>query len=72
MDDNVRSGLYRMTQSGAVEDTGATFAPAVGVTDASGKLVGLVTGETIAEMVMLSEAMPRGSQTGPWGRPAGV
>ena len=28
-------------------------APAVGITDASGKLVGLVTGETIAEMMML-------------------
>jgi stage IV sporulation protein FB len=47
-------------------------APAVGITDASGKLVGLVTGETIAEMVMLSEAMPRGAQSGPWGRPAGA
>jgi stage IV sporulation protein FB len=43
--------------------------PAVGVTDASGKLVGLVTAETIAEMVMLQDAMPKGSQAGPWGRP---
>jgi stage IV sporulation protein FB len=47
-------------------------APAVGITDASGKLIGLVTGETVAEMVMLSEAMPRGAQSGPWGRPAGA
>ena len=47
-------------------------APAVGVTDAAGKLIGLVTGETIAEMMMLQEAMPRGSQAGPWGRPAGA
>jgi Zn-dependent protease/CBS domain-containing protein len=47
-------------------------APAVGVTDATGKLVGLVTGETIAEMMMLQDAMPRGSQAGPWGRPAGA
>jgi stage IV sporulation protein FB len=47
-------------------------APAVGITDAGGKLVGLVTGETIAEMMMLQDAMPRGSQAGPWGRPAGV
>ena len=47
-------------------------APAVGITDAGGKLVGLVTGETIAEMMMLQEAMPRGSQAGPWGRPAGA
>jgi stage IV sporulation protein FB len=47
-------------------------APAVGVTDATGKLVGLVTGETIAEMMMLQNAMPRGSQAGPWSRPAGA
>jgi Zn-dependent protease/CBS domain-containing protein len=46
--------------------------PAVGVTDAGGKLVGLVTGETIAEMMMLQEALPRGARVGPWGRPAGA
>ena len=47
-------------------------APAVGVTDASGKLIGLVTGETIAEMMMLREALPQGWRAGPWGRPAGA
>jgi Zn-dependent protease/CBS domain-containing protein len=47
-------------------------APAVGVTDAFGKLTGLVTGETIAEMMMLQEAMPKDAQSGPWGRPAGA
>ena len=47
-------------------------APAVGVTDASGKLIGLVTSETIAEMLMLQDAMPKGAQAGPWGRPAGA
>jgi stage IV sporulation protein FB len=47
-------------------------APAVGITDAGGRLVGLVTGETIAEMMMLQKAMPRDSQSGPWGRPAGA
>jgi Zn-dependent protease/CBS domain-containing protein len=47
-------------------------APAVGVTDAGGKLIGFVTGETIAEMMMLQDAMPKGTQAGPWGRPAGV
>jgi stage IV sporulation protein FB len=46
--------------------------PAVGVTDASGKLVGLVTSETIAEMLMLQDAMPKGAPAGPWGRPAGA
>jgi stage IV sporulation protein FB len=47
-------------------------APAVGVTDAAGKLVGFVTSETIAEMMMLQEALPRGVRIGPWSRPAGA
>jgi Zn-dependent protease/CBS domain-containing protein len=46
--------------------------PAVGVVDASGRLIGLVTSETIGEMLMLHQAMPRGMQFGPWGRPAGA
>jgi stage IV sporulation protein FB len=44
-------------------------APAVGVTDGTGKLVGLVTGETIAEMMMLRDALPKGARIGPWSRP---
>jgi stage IV sporulation protein FB len=47
-------------------------APAVGVTDATGKLVGLVTHETIAGMIMLQAALPKGMQIGPWSRPAGA
>ena len=47
-------------------------AAAVAVTDSAGKLAGLVTGETIAEMMMLQEAMPRGGHVGPWGRAAGA
>jgi Zn-dependent protease/CBS domain-containing protein len=47
-------------------------APAIGVTDGAGKLVGLITGETIAEMMMLHDALPKGARAGPWGRPAGV
>ena len=47
-------------------------APAVGITDASGKLIGLVTSETIAEMMMLQDALPNGVRAGPWGRPAGA
>jgi len=47
-------------------------APAVSVTDATGRLVGLVTSETIAEMMMLQEALPKGSRIGPWSRPAGA
>ena len=47
-------------------------APAVGITDPAGRLVGLVTGETIAEMVMLQNALPKGVSPGPWSRPAGA
>ncbi len=44
-------------------------APAVGVVDAGGKLAGLVTSETIGEMLMVREAMPKGTHIGPWGSP---
>ena len=44
-------------------------APAVGVTDASGRLVGLVTGETIAHMMMLQNSLPKGAHLGPWTHP---
>jgi stage IV sporulation protein FB len=47
-------------------------APAVGVVDASGALVGLVTSETIGEMIMVTDAMPKGARLGPWSRPAGA
>ena len=36
------------------------------------KLIGLITGETVAEMMMLREALPRGARMGPWGRAAGA
>jgi stage IV sporulation protein FB len=45
---------------------------AVGITDPAGKLVGLVTGETIAEMVMLQGALPKSVTPGPWSRTAGA
>jgi stage IV sporulation protein FB len=45
-------------------------APAIAVVDAAGRLVGLVTSETIGEMLMLHEAMPKGANFGPWNRPA--
>ena len=47
-------------------------AVAVGITDAAGALIGLVTSETIAEMVMLQNALPPGGRIGPWSRPASV
>jgi stage IV sporulation protein FB len=40
--------------------------PAVGVIDASDRLIGLVTSETIGKMLMLHEAMPNGAKIGPW------
>ncbi len=45
-------------------------APAVGVVDAAGKLAGLITSETIGEMLMVREALPVGARVGPWSRPA--
>ncbi len=62
---------YRFTLEQAFKLLQEKSAPAVGVIDAAGKLSGLVTNETIAEMMMLNEAAPRGWRVGPWGRPAG-
>ena len=42
-------------------------APAVGVVDASRRLIGLITPETIGEMLMLHHALPGGMSVGPWG-----
>ena len=63
---------HRLTLEQAFKLMQEKSVPAVGVTDAAGKLIGLVTGETIAEMMMLQEALPRGGQIGPWGRAAGA
>lgn len=43
--------------------------PAVGVVDLAGRLVGLVTSETVGEMLMVREALPEGVRFGPWSRP---
>jgi hypothetical protein len=42
----------------------------VGVVDAAGRLVGLVTPETLGEMLLVGEAMPQGFRLRPWGRRA--
>jgi len=47
-------------------------APAVAVVDADGRLVGLITPETVGEMLMLREALPKGVIWGPWSRPSGA
>jgi len=47
-------------------------APAVGVVDAAGRLAGLVTSETIGEMLMVREALPGDTRFGPWRRMAGA
>ena len=54
---------FRMLQEKSV--------PAVGVVDAGDRLVGLITSETIGEMLMVREAMPR-FRFGPWSRLAGA
>jgi hypothetical protein len=43
----------------------------VGVVDLTGRLVGLVTSETVGEMLMVREALPEGFRFGPWSRPGG-
>jgi stage IV sporulation protein FB len=45
-------------------------APAVGIVEADGRLAGLITPETIGEMVMVREALPAGGRAGPFSRPA--
>src|SRR5260370_2964380 len=45
--------------------------PAVGVVDFAGRLIGLVTAETVGEMLMVRKALPEGAKLGPWSRPAG-
>jgi Zn-dependent protease/CBS domain-containing protein len=47
-------------------------APAVGVVDAAGRLAGLITSETVGEMLMVREALPQGARVGPWSKPAGA
>jgi Zn-dependent protease/CBS domain-containing protein len=61
---------YRQTLEEAFRILQAKSAPAVGVVDAAGRLVGLVTSETLGEMLLVGEAMPQGVRLRPWGRRA--
>jgi stage IV sporulation protein FB len=55
---------FRLLQEKAV--------PAIGVVDGIGRLSGLVTAETVGEMLMVRRALPEGARLGPWSRPAGA
>jgi CBS domain-containing protein len=46
--------------------------PAVGIIDPTGRLTGLVTSETVGEMLMVRDALPKGARVGPWSRAAGA
>jgi Zn-dependent protease/CBS domain-containing protein len=61
----------RATLESAVKLLSESRAPAIGVTDKEGRLVGLLTPENLGEMMMVRAARAaRGF--GPWGRPAGA
>jgi len=63
---------HRVTLEQATRLLQEKSVPAVAVVDASGKLVGLVDSETIAEMMMLRDALPAGVRLGPWSHRAGA
>ena len=63
---------YRATLEQAFKLLQQNSSPAVGVINAGGTLVGLVTSETIAELMMLQEALPQGVRIGPWSRASGT
>ena len=45
-------------------------APAIAVVDSEDRFVGLISAETVGELMLVREAMPRGARIGPWSRPA--
>jgi stage IV sporulation protein FB len=70
---NVPTIGYRHTLDEAFRLLQAKSAPAVGVLDGDGRLAGLITSETIGEMLMVREAAPTRFGPNPWGnRPAGA
>jgi stage IV sporulation protein FB len=46
-------------------------APAVGIVDAAGRLIGLITSETVGEMLMVQHALPKGARIGALTPPGG-
>jgi stage IV sporulation protein FB len=51
-------------------------APAIAVVEPDGRLVGLISTETVGELMLVSQAMPQGfrlgAKRGPWSKPAGA
>jgi stage IV sporulation protein FB len=45
-------------------------APAVAVVEGDGRFYGLISTETMGELLMVREALPDGARAGPWGRAA--
>jgi stage IV sporulation protein FB len=72
MTTNVPAVSHRSCLEDAFRILQEKAAPAVGVVDASGHLLGLITSETVGEMLMVNEALPKGWRSGPWSRPAGA
>ena len=63
---------HRQTLDEAFRMLQETSAAAIGVVDAQGRLVGLVTSGTVGEMMMVRDALPGRAPYGPWSRPAGA
>src|SRR5919204_222664 len=68
----IRAMSRGVPTSAAMMTQFATLAPEAHVEDAGGRLVGLVTSETVGEMLMLHEALPAGARFGPWTRLTGA
>ena len=64
VDDVMTGGIPTVSKSSCLDEAFRLLqeksVPAVGVVDAADRLVGLVTSETIGEMLMLHQAMPSG------------
>lgn len=69
--ETMHGAIPSVTQNSPLEDAFRLLqeksAPAVAVVDDAGRLVGLVTLETVGEMLTLQQAVPGGTQWGPWG-----